>query len=395
MFARWGWSLVTCVLLMLLTVPAAEAGRFTVMWDPNTEANLAGYIVCIGTQSGVYTTIIDVGNVTSHTVTNLPDGRRYYVVIKAYNTEYLVSLPSQEVFVDLPAWTPVGSLASRLFDFNGDRMADVAVYRPATGTWFWLDLQGRLSAVGLGLPGDLAVRGDFDGDGLIDPCVFTPATGAWNVLNSSTNYVTRSVFVWGQLGDVPVTGDYDGDGISDGAVYRRATGAWFIRPSSGVAPWTVTFGGQADDVPMPGDYDGDSMSDLAIYRPATGTWFILTSASGFTQWSYRGWGVQAEGDKPVPGDYDGDGKTDIAVYRPATGTWFILKSSTNGTGWTWYGWGTSLDTPVPADYDGDGMTDAAVYRQSVGTWWILPSSGAAPWSLQFGGTGDVPLLGIQ
>ena len=86
----------------------------------------------------------------------------------------------------------------------------------------------------------------------------------------------------------------------------------------------------------------------------------------------RVWG--APGDRPVPGDYDEDGKIDLGVYRPSTGRWFILLSSTNYTSWCTIQWGTTGDVLVPNDYDGDQKTDLAVYRPSNGTWYILMSS---------------------
>jgi hypothetical protein len=52
-------------------------------------------------------------------------------------------------------------------------------------------------------------------------------------------------------GDTPAPGDYDGDGRTDVAVYRPSTGQWFVKPSSGAAPWTVTFGA-AGDLPLGG-----------------------------------------------------------------------------------------------------------------------------------------------
>src|SRR5258705_412293 len=72
--------------MLLLCVRAAEAGSLTLAWDPNTESNLAGYVLLYGTQPGVYTTPIDVGNRTSFQVDNLTVGRRYYFSAQAYNT---------------------------------------------------------------------------------------------------------------------------------------------------------------------------------------------------------------------------------------------------------------------------------------------------------------------
>jgi hypothetical protein len=283
-------------------------------------------------------------------------------------------------------------------DFDGDGLTDAAVYRPSTGTWFSLDSATRnqtYAARGWGAQaeGDVPVRGDFDGDGVIDPTVFRPGTGTWFVLKSSANYTDWAWFGWGAADDVLVPGDYDGDGTADAAVYRPSAGTWYVRPSSGATPWSLTFG-ETGDIPVPGDYDGDTKTDIAVYRQTNGTWFIATSSSGFAGWYCRGWGSQAQGDVPVPGDYDGDGKTDVAVYRPAYGTWLILMSTTNDTALMWDGWGTATDQPVPGDYDGDGKADFAVYRASSGTWFVKPSSGATPWNVVFGETGDLALRGI-
>jgi len=285
-------------------------------------------------------------------------------------------------------------------DVDEDGLTDIMVYRPPSGTWFALLSESTFTSygyVGWGEQpnGDLPAMGDFWGEGAITPTVFRPASGTWftSRLNDAAEVIGWAWWGWGMATDTLVQGDYDGDGITDSAVYRPSTGEWFIRPSQH-ASWNVTFG-ETGDTPVPGDYDGDGKTDIAVYRPASGTWFVLTSSSGFTSWTYQGWGVDAEGDKPVPGDYDGDGKTDCAVYRPLNGTWFILKSSANNMDWQWFGWGLSTDTLVPGDYDGDGITDAAVYRPASGTWYVRPSSGASQWNVVFGESGDLPLSWIR
>jgi hypothetical protein len=67
-------------------------------WNANTESDLAGYKVHVGTASGVYTLLnLNVGNVTSFTVTGLAPGDVYYFAVTAYDTTGFESLVSNEV----------------------------------------------------------------------------------------------------------------------------------------------------------------------------------------------------------------------------------------------------------------------------------------------------------
>src|SRR5262245_12331797 len=83
---------------------ALEAATVTAMWNPNSESDLAGYRLSYGTQSGAYTTTVDVGNVTSWPL-SLAAGQRYYFVVSAYNASGGTSPYSSEGFFDVPAPT--------------------------------------------------------------------------------------------------------------------------------------------------------------------------------------------------------------------------------------------------------------------------------------------------
>jgi hypothetical protein len=71
--------------------------KVTLAWDPNTETDLAGYKVYVGTASRTYTTTLDVGNVTTCTVNGLVPGQVYYFAVTAYDTSRNESTFSNEV----------------------------------------------------------------------------------------------------------------------------------------------------------------------------------------------------------------------------------------------------------------------------------------------------------
>ena len=88
------------LLLVIASITAAWAGDVTLAWDPNTESDLAGYKLHYGPAPRTYIYSINVGNVTTRTLTGLPPGT-YFIAATAYNAVGLESGYSNEVSITL------------------------------------------------------------------------------------------------------------------------------------------------------------------------------------------------------------------------------------------------------------------------------------------------------
>ena len=264
------------------------------------------------------------------------------------------------------------------FDFDGDGWADFAVSRNADGVrrnWYISENPSNTVFIDTewGILSDKLVPADYDGDRKADLAVWRPSEGNWYIVQSSDGYILTGHF--GEPGDIPVPADYDGDGKADTAVYRFGT--WFILNSSNNSLRYEHFG-SFQDKPIIGDFDGDGKSDLTVFRE--GVWYQMRSQLGFYAERF---GLAS--DKPIAADYDGDGKTDIAVFRPGNGFWYLQRST---AGFTAMQFGTSNDKPVPADFDGDGKTDIAIHRDDR---WYLQQTSSGFRVVQLGLPGDMPI----
>ncbi len=84
------------------TFTVFAAAQATLEWDPNAEADLAGYKMYVGASSGVYGVPIDVGLATTCAVTSLLAKHTYYFAVTAYNTAGKESGKSNEICYTTP-----------------------------------------------------------------------------------------------------------------------------------------------------------------------------------------------------------------------------------------------------------------------------------------------------
>ena len=86
-----------------LAAQAALSWSAPINADGTPVTNLKGYKVHVGTTPGSYSQHLDVGNVTSYTLTSLAEGTTYYTAVSDYDTNGAESGYSNEVSKNFPA----------------------------------------------------------------------------------------------------------------------------------------------------------------------------------------------------------------------------------------------------------------------------------------------------
>jgi len=176
---------------LLVTASPVHATTVIAEWDPNPEQDIAGYILSYGTQTGTYTTSIDVGAVSSFSF-SLTAGHTYFVAVQAYDTLGALSGYSNEVVCSVPAdtvpplpsltpygGTPIaipGTIAAERFDNGGEGIAFHDTTADNTG--------GQFRATGVDI--ETASEGGYDVGWIaagewLNYTVNVPAAGTYTV----------------------------------------------------------------------------------------------------------------------------------------------------------------------------------------------------------------------
>jgi len=93
---RARFALILTGLTVKILEPNALASDVTLAWDPANDPTVAGYNVYIGGASRNYTNLVDAGDATSVTISNLAPGATYYFAATTYTVSGLESDYSSE-----------------------------------------------------------------------------------------------------------------------------------------------------------------------------------------------------------------------------------------------------------------------------------------------------------
>jgi hypothetical protein len=98
------WIGVAGAILFLTGVglTARASQNFSLAWNKSSDKKVTGYVLYCGTESGNYTSKIDLAKNTKATVTGLKEGATYYFAVASYNAQKVESVPSKEVAFIVP-----------------------------------------------------------------------------------------------------------------------------------------------------------------------------------------------------------------------------------------------------------------------------------------------------
>src|ERR1019366_3300295 len=85
-----------------VTLSAQGQSSVTLTWDPSPDSAFAGYRLYEGGASQTYSNVIDVGNATTATVSNLVSGVSYFFTVTAYDANGVESDFYNEISYTVP-----------------------------------------------------------------------------------------------------------------------------------------------------------------------------------------------------------------------------------------------------------------------------------------------------
>jgi hypothetical protein len=429
------------IVVLLAATPATAAGTVTVMWDANTEPDLAGYILSFGNQSGTYTTHVNVGNQTSWPFSVPDNGRAYYFAVRAYNAASVLSPYSGEVAIRPP------------------QLNQPATQSGGAGAVVFLQLQAAdadgdaLTYGATGLPGGLAVNPtsgviagvlpNAAGNYLVtvsasDGLMTVVQTFTWTITLAVVGsrdlifdfgpggiWMNRWGLGWTQIHALSpeslVTGDLDGNGTDEVVIdFGDPYGVWVWLNNSS---WEQLHEASPNHMTT-GDLDNNGLDDIILDFAEAGIWIRYNNATwtrlhtlnsvrfvvgnidgtdgddliiefaGEGIWSFRNnstWGqIHPFNAQQIGiGDIDGTGQDDVIIaFQGANGTW----SYHNNTSWSLVH-AAGVTQIAAGDMDGNGRDELALGFPDAGVWMLV--NGSAWWQLHPVNAEDVLLTDLD
>jgi hypothetical protein len=225
---------------------------------------------------------------------------------------------------------------SRLRDYTGDGLGDMAFFEPSNNSIHILSISGTTPSTvagqdrgswltGFGNAGGEFQSGDFTGEGKADVVFIDPAANNLRFATSSGSYfVVRSAWTLGSFGS-----------LNGGGQYRV------------------------------GDFSGDGKADILYVDPTSNAiQVVVSNGNGFnapTTWRAASTsGALTHGGRYAVGYFNADTKADLVTFDPSTGNYSVLLSTGNSFSTTGFsslaGWILEVDGPADlmvANYAGE------------------------------------------
>ena len=382
------------LVIFLALIPAfllpsnAHSAQVTLAWDKSTDPTVAGYRVYYGTSSRSYPASIDVGNTTTFTVSNLPDGSILYFAATDYDTSGIESGYSNEVVYNLPpACTDSLSPTAQSFSSSGGP-GTVGVASQAGCIWTassnapWLIITSNSSGTGNGT------------------VYYSVSTNSGNGSRSGAMAIAGKTFTVNQSGAASCS--YSIFPTSQSFSARAGTGSISVTAQSGCA-WTTASNASWITITSGGSGSGNGTVNYSVAAnsggsPRTGTMTI----AGQTFTVNQGGGGCSFSISPTSNSFSSSGGTGSVSVNAGSGCswtaasnvpWITITSGGSGSG------NGTVNFSVAANTGGSPRTGTMTIAEQTFTvnqdggscsYIIAPMTGSF---LASGGVGSVSVIG--